>query len=1060
MKYSKFGFFLVTFTSVCVSASDFVRMSPVTDRILMLHFDDGHLDYMGKDQNRFDHIKVYYKALNLTNATKKTSYQLSSADDAQYNNAVQPINLGRKSKGVEFNNIYQGPAEPDAIREHYIYLEFPHALQSGKTYTIDFSGLADNRKKYTFRFDEKSLQSETIHVNQLGFTPTSKKYAYVSHWMGDFNTATHGSGGLNLDDYAGTAFHLVRVADLVSVFSGTIQKRKVKTTPESTSSDYGPDKNFTKADVWECNFSEFQTPGEYKVVVEKIGCSFPFRIDPDVYRQAYYYTSKGLFVQRAGIEKVVEPGWIFPRDQHPDMPDKKFYYDPNKQGNFESVEGFDWSKRVYGIWGWYHDAGDWDSYTSHAAVPALLLALYDMKPENFADGDVSNLYKNDPSATEWTNEGANGVPDLLDEASWLIQCYRRARHALMDQKYGTGGVPGYFGRDSGYKEKPAWEDPRDVAIAGENATNTMNYAGLAAWYAACLNKLAQGTHPDSSMWIQEARDAYAWAATRSPSSKSQAFAASALYRITGEDTFQQAFKARYSNIGEPAWSTPEMNEFANIIYCLLPDDHPNLDLKFRNTARTNLTRRLDTIIVNYANDNRGYRMTMNSGQTNILGSFSTPRTLWSAAAYTFTGQQKYLDAVRAAADYFLGGNEMNMVWMTGVGDRSDKATFHLNSWYSQEFSSMVYVDPIVDGLVPYGTHSNCDWFDQCSWSWIGDEDFSRSTAYPHIDSWPQSETRFQNRHNIPASEFTVHQNQNHAIFTMGFLCDKAGRRFVKERPTVSLNLADNQKWQKDRICRLTATASANTRRVAYYYDWHFIGESTDRANGFAFDWDLSQTTLSATASVLITAVAYDAEGLISRPSDEGDKKMQLAADVSECRLTLLAENGTVSVSPEQAFYAAGTAVTLNAQPAAGYVFAGWAGDLVGKTNPATITIQQNQRIRAIFLPEADLSDNDGDGYQNLLEFALGSGLQDGDSVPFYSIEYLSGGKVALRYKRPFDLQGVEVFVEKTSNLESGWSTVGVVEEYLQSLGSTDDRRGVSSWSGNQPLFFRLKVRKL
>ena len=38
------------------------------------------------------------------------------------------------------------------------------------------------------------------------------------------------------------------------------------------------DKDLTGADVWECDFSAFNKPGEYRLVVEGIGCSSVFTI--------------------------------------------------------------------------------------------------------------------------------------------------------------------------------------------------------------------------------------------------------------------------------------------------------------------------------------------------------------------------------------------------------------------------------------------------------------------------------------------------------------------------------------------------------------------------------------------------------------------------------------------------------------------------------------------------------------------------------------------------------------------------------------------------------------
>lgn len=57
--------------------------------------------------------------------------------------------------------------------------------------------------------------------------------------------------------------------------------------------------------------------------------------------------------------------------------------------------------------------------------------------------------------------------------------------------------------------------------------------------------------------------------------------------------------------------------------------------------------------------------------------------------------------------------------------------------------------------------------------------------------------------------------------------------------------------------------------------------------------------------------------------------------------------GAVSRNASQP-YTQNQAVELNATAAAGYQFAGWSGDLVGQTNPATIIMDQNKTVTATF----------------------------------------------------------------------------------------------------------------
>lgn len=59
-----------------------------------------------------------------------------------------------------------------------------------------------------------------------------------------------------------------------------------------------------------------------------------------------------------------------------------------------------------------------------------------------------------------------------------------------------------------------------------------------------------------------------------------------------------------------------------------------------------------------------------------------------------------------------------------------------------------------------------------------------------------------------------------------------------------------------------------------------------------------------------------------------------------------AEGGTVS--PEKGIYSTGDQIEITARPAEGYLFDYWRGDLPGSDNPATVTMDQDRHIIAVF----------------------------------------------------------------------------------------------------------------
>lgn len=781
--------------------------SPITDTVLLVKISEGVIDYA----RYYDPVPAsafHYALLDTNRAAQTSVYTLESLDDPAYGaTGVHPLAVGRKAKGQYFSpDLYVYKSNlPSYLSEHSLYLQFPTPLQPGCTYTLRAEGLVANGETSSFRFDASALVSETIHLNQLGFRPTSPKFAYLSQFMGDFDSAPHLQGALDLADYAGSAFRIVNADNGQLVFTGILSLQKAKNLVDVNNADFGLSRNMSHADVWQADFSALQTPGRYRLVVERMGCSHPFTIEADVYRDAYIAAMRGLFFQRSGIEKEVREwgGIVYPADYATNA----MYYLPTA-GREESGSVADTSRPVTGIWGWYHDAGDWDGYARHSAVPATLLLAYEMTPGKFGDGDIGNRwrrYSEDP----WFDEGTNGIPDMLDEAGWLLDCYRRARHALMDQGYGTGGVPAYFGVDGCGNVNASWLDARVLGIHGEDAKLTAEYAGLAAWNSALL---AEAGRPaaEVDLWLAEAREAYQWATQHDGMSGEEGVLAHAgLYRATGDAQYQNAFLASFnSGANWEYWGSASARHFALFLYALLPPTHPGLDAT-RHLELQNLVANTANAFWLNSGFTRGFRATHLAGYQRIfLGALSTPRTLFPAVAYAVKGEQGYADGVQFAADYTLGGNQMSRVWISGVGWRTEGDVFHPDSWALPVApGSERNIRPCLPGLTPFGAHATFDWFG-ANYNFSGSEDFSRSSAYPviwrktgtsyngwgpawnsaaNIPSWasadslgggpknntlfPPGEQRFPNRFSIPGSEFTVNQTLCHSAFTYALLID-------------------------------------------------------------------------------------------------------------------------------------------------------------------------------------------------------------------------------------------------------------------------------------------------
>ena len=804
------------------SRSDAVDLTPASDRILVVHFDDGWVDHeppgLGRKYDDVSRVHQFY--LNIPLAEKPETWLVTSPDDPGYAAGVQPLAVGRKTRGTDFLRRWHLSLEEHVVKDHWLYLQLPKPLQPGRTYVVKLDRLARNTDSLALKFEPAQSRSETVHVNQLGYVPSAThKYGYLSHFMGSL-------GRLSLDEYAGQSFHLVDQSTGRSVFEGPLTLRKDFETgdPDSGRPDGedGPRNNWAGADVWQCDFSDFRTPGEYVLAVDGIGCSFPFRIADDVYRDAFYTVARGLYHERAGVAKDAPyTRFDLPRDHHPDDGFVALLPDGTE----------------FRTWGWYHDGGDWDPYPHHSRIAAELLFAYQAAPHNFVDGELK------------IPESGNGVPDILDTAAWQVEFMRRS----------IGPQGGVIARlDFGPKKPdaglPSWADKTVWKAWPETAENSFRFAAIAAELAYCRDLAAGGRHPDSAALLADAIHQYGWAQAQfgKDADASQlnggggapfetaaqyAFAAAALYKATGQAEFQDTFRwlnrvtapdmplvARHrTHPNEPAddkWD----REWATWSYALIDPSSAlagGLDRDLHTMLREATRNWAEHVVVGTA-DRRSFRNGYDWTMPHVFGSTTTPWVAPAIVAYAVTGDEKYRSYCQMACDYYLGGNPLNMVWVTGLGDRSPQQVLHHDSWHTG-------LSEMVPGIVPYGPLREGDrgtpWFDG---PW--DNDCGRNTAYPYHKQWPIEELWFENRYNPQGNEFTCSQNLAPAAAAYGFLCATAtDAPRPNQSPLVTLTSpSTGHALPVGTAIQLSAEATdadGRVARVEFYDGRHLIGRA-------------------------------------------------------------------------------------------------------------------------------------------------------------------------------------------------------------------------------------------
>lgn len=757
-------------------AMDLVEAMPLTERIIMVHVDEGHVVHHVKGQKRGEE-RVVATPLDVVAAGNVASWTITAVGDPAFASGTKPQRVGRKSKGTDFAWLVEGwdPANKRAVnksldhaKEHWLYLVLPAAMQVGKEYAI--ASTVPGIGALTVRFAPDTTRSEAVHVNLMGyFTDSPVKYAYVHQWQGDL-------GSLDLTWLKDKAFRLIDQTTKKAVFTGTVRFRAKADQPETGHANDTPKANYLAAEVWECDFSAFKTPGRYVVAVDGVGCSFPFAIGPDVYREAFTSVTRGLYHNRSGIA-LKKPFTDYERaaPHHPKLTPGfagKLQYTRVRWQDWGS-EGGDPKKLEAAVagplddaWGWYQDAGDWDAYDSHLNVAACLLFAYECAPKNFSDKELN------------IPESGNGVPDILDEAAWLPRFCYRLRHELLKKQWGTGGIGlrvsgDAFGGDG--DGIPSYEDVGRIwVVSGEDPWSTLRYAAVAAHLAWCL-KLAKVADPQGVDWTKEAVESWVWATkTMTPADEAKhdprderMYAAATLFRLTGDAQYQQQL-ARDTAAWKPADQIWQAKAYGPWIHLLgaLPGSGST------GKADPSLVERLRAPVLGSIRaaavetpSKRALRWGGNFWMPMLVGQQTTPWILEGIIGATLLKDSdpalamQCRAAVVTSCDYVLGTNALNQTWVTGLGPRHPTQLFHLDAWYNGK-------PTVHPGLIPYGPWKKEKDFGQGPW----DQAWPHPTCYPVIDQWPGNERWFENRCAPMTSEFTVHQNNCYAAAAFGFLC--------------------------------------------------------------------------------------------------------------------------------------------------------------------------------------------------------------------------------------------------------------------------------------------------
>lgn len=499
------------------------------------------------------------RALNLRRIESTGTYFISSAEDPNYQKPLKPIRVSRKSKPTDMAQVglwdFRWPVE------HTIYVQLPEPLKSGADYKIQFSAklFAD----HVYQHRPMRTRSEAVHVSHLGFRPDdSIKVAYLSLWKGN-------GGG---QEYRSSKFHVIDDTSNQAVFEGKVQLSRAFHQHEDK---YGF--NYNKTDVYIMNFSNLATLGDYRVCVDNIGCSYPFAIAEDSWEKAFVTSARGLYHQRSGIAiGAPHSRYQRPRNMHPD--DGVLVYESEvplidtgnglnargqDKGNFYLLNQHRTKRTLENAWGGYADAGDWDRRIQHLLASRYFIELLEMFPHYFAEVSLN------------IPESQNTLPDILDEALWGLDFFRRLQTP-------EGGIRGGIESEEHTRfGEGSWQESQKLMVYEPGIWSSYIYAGVAAraahWLQQYDTKAAEEYRRsalDAMQWAEKKYLNHGYAKLPHQLIDARNLAAVEMYRLTGDETWHRlflrttVFKESWRRLAE--WSSHDQADAA-FVYLQLED---------------------------------------------------------------------------------------------------------------------------------------------------------------------------------------------------------------------------------------------------------------------------------------------------------------------------------------------------------------------------------------------------------------------------------------------------------------------------------------------------------
>ncbi|MDX1285895.1 MAG: glycoside hydrolase family 9 protein, partial [Draconibacterium sp.] len=399
-------------------------------------------------------------------------------------------------------------------------------------------------------------------------------------------------------------------------------------------------------------------------------------------------------------------------------------------------------------WGWYQDAGDWDGYFSHMHIPTILMLGWEIKPENFRDGDLD------------IPESGNEIPDILDEAMWGLDLYKRTQGV-----YEEGGVSWWVESiEHPRGGECSWLNSLPTALVPPTPRACLTYAACAAQMSVAVKKYNSGL---AAEYLESALAAMKWVDKnpntpdvfgRNNAETTKAMALVNLYRATGDTKWAEKLNNIIAKVYPKGIIESVNTSNAEVLLNYLLIEDFNTDEKLIDESKKAMIR-LANELINGAEENTYY--IFRTKKQPLVRMVLPARTILPVtAAHFITNDKKYSDALCKTIQYTMGANPMNRSYVSGLGER----------WfipYQLDFD--VTDEPAPSGIPNFGPITQTE----DRWGWTGKwaiDMVEEHGLYPNkLLDWPFAEKCFNNCWIAPINEFTERHPMGELIMLTGYL---------------------------------------------------------------------------------------------------------------------------------------------------------------------------------------------------------------------------------------------------------------------------------------------------